>query len=221
MRTKALLLTAALSAAGVATSMAQAVYSVNAVGYVNTPVHPGFNLISNPLKATDNTIATLFKGVPADTVIYKYNGTAWVGATFDGDVLAFLPADAAAQTVVPGEGVFIKNPTATDFTITFVGEVSQNPAAGQTLSHAIPKGLSVQSSEVPQAGTADSLGLVGKADDALYQFNTTTQAYATYSYDGDVGAWGPPLASLKVGEAFFYKSVLGGTWTRDFSVNSQ
>jgi hypothetical protein len=221
MRTKALLLTAALSAAGVATSMAQAVYSVNAVGYVNTACPPGFSLISNPLKATDNAISTLFKGVPADTVIYKYNGTTWVGATFDGDVLAFLPADAAAQTVVPGEGVFIKNPTATAFTITFVGEVSQNPAAGTPLSHAIPKGLSVQSSEVPQAGTADSLGLVGKADDALYQFNTTTQAYATYSYDGDVGAWGPPLASLKVGEAFFYKSVLGGTWTRDFNVNAQ
>ena len=47
MRTKTLLLTAALSAAGIASSMAQ-VYSVNAVGYVNTPLVTGFNLISNP-----------------------------------------------------------------------------------------------------------------------------------------------------------------------------
>jgi len=221
MRTKALLLTAALSAAGVATSMAQAVYSVNAVGYVNTVVQPGFNLISNPLKASDNTIANLFKGVPADTAVYKYNGTSFIIAAYDGDVGAFGPPAAAATTVVPGEGVFIKNPTATPFTITFVGEVAQNSAPGTPLSHAIPKGLSIQSSEVPQAGTASDLKLVGGADDTLYQYDTTTHQYKISSFDGDVGAWAPALGTLKVGEAFFYKSALGGTWTRDFSVNTQ
>jgi len=220
MRTKALLLTAALSAAGVATSMAQAVYSVNAVGYVNTVVQPGFNLISNPLKASDNTIANLFKGVPADTTVYKYNGTSFIIAAYDGDVGAFGPPDAAATTVVPGEGVFIKNPTQNPFTITFVGEVAQNSAPGTPLSHAIPKGLSIQSSEVPQAGTASDLKLVGAADDTLYQYNTTTHKYDISSYDADEHAWGPPLSPLKVGEAFFYKSALGGTWTRDFNVNT-
>jgi len=220
MRTKALLLTAALSAAGVATSMAQAVYSVNAVGYVNTVIQPGFNLISNPLKASDNTIANLFKGVPPDTAVYKYNGTSFIIAAYDGDVGAFGPPAAAATTVVPGEGVFIKNPTQNPFTITFVGEVAQN--TGTTpLSHAIPKGLSIQSSEVPQAGTASDLKLVGAADDTLYQYDTTTHSYKISAYDGDVGAWGPALSPLKVGEAFFYKSTLGGTWTRDFSVNTQ
>jgi len=221
MRTKALLLTAAFSAAGVATSMAQAVYSVNAVGYVNTVIHPGFNLISNPLKATDNTIATLFKGSPVDTAVYKYiPGTGFAIAQYDGDVLAFLPASAAALTVVPGEGVFVKNPTAADFTITFVGEVSQNQGTTK-LSHAIPKGLSIQSSEVPQAGTAADLGLVGSADDTVYQYDTTTHGYKISSFDGDTLAWAPPLGTLKVGEAFFFKSALGGTWIRDFNVNSQ
>jgi len=217
MRTKALLLTAALSAAGVATSMAQAVYSVNAVGYVNTAVHPGFNLISNPLTATDNTIATLFKGVPVDTAVYKYiPGTGFAIAQYDGDVLAFLPASAASLTVVPGEGVFIKNPTATDFTITFVGEVSQG-----SLSHATPKGLSIQSSEVPQSGTAADLGLVGAPDDTIYQYDTTTHGYKISSFDGDTLAWAPALGTLKVGEAFFLKKVAASTWTRTFSVNTQ
>jgi hypothetical protein len=76
MRTKTLLLTAALSAAGVATSMAQgAVYSVNAVGYVNTPLVAGFNLVSNPLNntaANGNTIESLFAGVPDGTQVYKF-----------------------------------------------------------------------------------------------------------------------------------------------------
>jgi len=217
MRTKALLLTAALSAAGVATSMAQAVYSVNAVGYVNTVVKPGFNLISNPLTATDNSIANLFKGVPVDTAVYKYiPGTGFAIAQYDGDVLAFLPASAAALTVVPGEGVFVKNPTATDFTITFVGEVSQG-----NLSHSTPKGLSIQSSEVPQSGTAADLGLVGAPDDTIYQYDTTTHGYKISSFDGDTLAWAPALGTLKVGEAFFLKKAAAGTWTRTFSVNTQ
>jgi len=76
MRTKALLLAAAFAAAGVATSMAQAVYSVNAVGYVNTTLVPGFQLVSNPLNAADNKIETLFSnmqgGVRDGTTVYKF-----------------------------------------------------------------------------------------------------------------------------------------------------
>src|SRR3982751_6594621 len=60
MRTIALLLAAAFAAAGVATSMAQ-VYSVNAVGYVNVNIDPGFSMVSNPLNAADNSIQALFK----------------------------------------------------------------------------------------------------------------------------------------------------------------
>src|SRR5436853_7293303 len=126
MRTKTLLLTAALSAAGVATSMAQ-VFSVNAVGYVNKTVPKGNKLavISNPLDAGagNNTIGNLFKGVPDGTQVYKYTGTTFVTATFDSLENAFLPADAAATTVVPGEGVFVRNTSAADITVTFVGEV--------------------------------------------------------------------------------------------------
>ena len=47
MRTKTLLLTAALAAAGVVSSMAQ-VYSVNSVGYVNLTLPNGFSMIANP-----------------------------------------------------------------------------------------------------------------------------------------------------------------------------
>ena len=59
MRTKALLLGAAVGAIGLATSMAQ-VYSVNIVGYVNTTIPTGFSIICNPLNATGgNTIGNV------------------------------------------------------------------------------------------------------------------------------------------------------------------
>jgi hypothetical protein len=213
MRTKALLLTAALSAAGVATSMAQAVYSVNAVGYVNTVLHPGFNLISNPLTATDNTIATLFKSTPINTAVYKYNGTQFNISTYDPDDLVFEPNGDA--TVVPGEGVFVKIPGTADVTVTFVGEVPQGDVSNPAV-----KGLSIKSSKVPQAGTAAELGLVGVANDVLYQYNTTTHSYDISTFDPDDLVWAPALKSLKVGEAFFYKSANGTTWPRTFDVNA-
>jgi hypothetical protein len=212
MRTKTLLLTAALSAAGIATSMAQ-VFSVNAVGYVNTPIVVGFNLISNPLNNTDNSIANLFKGAPVNTAVYKYEqATGFTVATMDEFDGVFLPAAAAATTVVPGEGVFVLAPTA--FTVTFVGEVPQG-----ALKNPIPAGLSIRSSQVPQAGTASELGLVGKPNDVLYQFNTATQLYEISTFDEFDGVWNPPLKPLKVGEAVFLNLQAPTSWDRTFSVN--
>ncbi|MCI0538258.1 MAG: hypothetical protein L0Z50_23880 [Verrucomicrobiales bacterium] len=217
MRTKTLLLTAALSAAGVATSMAQ-VFSVNAVGYVNKTIPPGnkLALISNPLDAGagNNTIANLFKGAPDGTQVFKYTGTSFIAATFDSLENAFLPAEAAATTVEPGEGVFVRNTSATDLTITFVGEVKQG-----TLNNTYPKGFSIRSSIVPQAGTAAELGFVGADGDQINQFDPATQGYKVSTFDGLENAWLPALTPLAVGEAFFLRAANGGTWTRTFSVN--
>ena len=215
MRTKTLLLTAAVSAAGLATSMAQ-VFSVNAVGYVNKTVPAGkLALISNPLNAADNSIGALFKGVPDGTQVYKYDGSGFVTATYDELEGAFLPAPSAKTTVAPGEGVFVRNGSkVAELKITFVGEVPQG-----TLNNPIPKGLSIRSSIVPQAGTAEELGLKGGDGDQLNQFDTGTQSYATSTFDGIDNAWLPKLKALAVGEAFFLKAAKASTWTRTFSVN--
>src|SRR5438046_1261359 len=78
MRTKALLLADAFAAAGVATSMAQ-IYSVNAVGYVNVTLDAGFNMVSNPLNAADNTVGGLFKNItpsiPPGFKVFVFNNT--------------------------------------------------------------------------------------------------------------------------------------------------
>jgi hypothetical protein len=214
MRTKTLLLTAALTAAGLATSMAQ-VFSVNAVGYVNTKIPAGkLALISNPLNAADNSIGALFKGVPAGTQVFKFNGTGFVTATYDDIDNAFLPAAAAATTVVPGEGVFVKVPAGADVTVTFVGEVPQG-----ALKNPLPAGLSIRSSQVPQAGTAAELGLVGAPGDQVFQFDVTKQGFGTSTFDDIDNAWLPALGKLAVGEAFFLKKSAASSWDRTFSVN--
>jgi len=221
MRTKTLLLTAALSAAGVASSMAQGtVFSVNAVGYVNTTVGPKFSLIANPLTASDNTIGGLFgtgiQGtVPDGFQVFRFVGTSFVNATYDSLNGAFGPASVASQSILPGEGVFVRNPLSTAVTITFVGEVSQG-----TLANAYPKGFSIRSSQVPQAGTAQALGFNGNDGDQIFQFDNTKQVYVSSTFDGLNNAWGPALGNLQVGEAFFLKAAAAGSWNRTFSVNN-
>lgn len=216
MRTKTLLLTAALSAAGIATSMAQGVYSVNAVGYVNKDLVAGFNLVSNPLRSTEangNQIQNLFNSLPNGTAIYQYNTTKGIFdiATKDPD-FGWDPADIADNEVLPGSGVFVRMQAAG--TITFVGEVPQG-----ILTTTMPVGFSIVSSQVPQAGTATALGYVPVAGDAIYSWDKAGQKYITSAYDTDFAEWIPALPTLQPGDAFFRRGTAANTWTRTFSVN--
>jgi 2',3'-cyclic-nucleotide 2'-phosphodiesterase (5'-nucleotidase family) len=227
MRTKTLLLTAALAAAGVASSMAQGtVFSVNAVGYVNTTLKKGFNLIANPLDAgADNTIGTLFKSLPFGTQVYRFNGTGFDIATYDdleGKYTSVTPAMLTAQ-IKPGEGLFVKNNSTGDQTVTFVGEVPQG-----ALSNPFPKGLSIRASQVPQDGklTTD-LAFPAKPGDQVSKFDSTTQKFVgPYTFDDLVGANGSWTLSgaaneptLTVGESVFVRAANAGTWSRTFNVN--
>jgi hypothetical protein len=218
MRTKALLLAAAFAAAGVATSMAQ-VYSVNAVGYVNTTLKPGYNLVSNPLSAADNTIGKVFLniqgGPTGGTAVFKFVNGSFLSARYDDLDGAYVGA-AATETTVPGEGVYVLNPDAADKVLTFVGEVVQ----GAT-STPLPKGYSIKSSVVPQAAKPDAIGLPGVAGDALFRYNPSTKGFTSYRFDDLDNKWVPDLPVINVGEAFFYlRAGNATTWDRTFSVNN-
>jgi hypothetical protein len=202
------------------------VFSVNAVGYVNTTLKKGFNLIANPLNAgADNTIGTLFKSLPFGTQVYRFNGTGFDIATYDDIEGKYTSATASMLTaqILPGEGLFVKNNSAGDQTVTFVGEVPQG-----NLSNPIPKGLSIRSSQVPQDGKITSdLGFPAKPGDQVSKFDATTQKFVgPFTFDdlaGANGAW--TLAgnvnepSVGVGESVFVRAVNAGTWTRTFNVN--
>jgi len=224
MRTKALLLAAAFAAAGVATSMAQ-VYSVNAVGYVNVTLKKGFNLVANPLDAgANNTMGKLASNIqgqafpPDASRIFKFRNDLNRFVDAIADAGEWLPANVAAETIVPGEGFFFFSPSAADMTLTFVGEVKQ----GQNMANPLPKGFSIKANIVPQAGRADTFGLPGQDADRYFQWNNVQQRYFDWIYDA--GEWvgaGPTLPSLGVGEAFLlFRAQSAGTWTRSFNVNT-
>jgi len=90
MRTKTLLLTAAVLAAGLGASMAQSVFSVNAVGYVNVPLLHGYNLISNPLNGTNNLISTVIPSAPDSSILYHFNSASQT--YFGSDTFYFFDA---------------------------------------------------------------------------------------------------------------------------------
>jgi hypothetical protein len=211
MRTKTLLLTAALAAIGVTSSMAQ-VYSVNLVGYINKQIPAGFYMVANQLNnGTGNKVVDLIPNPPEGTIVYKFNPASGGYLT-----VAFLDGayeGVTTMTLAPGEGAFIKSPSA--HTATFVGEVVLSSAT------TVPSGFSVLSSVVPQAAKLDTIGFPAVEGDIIYNFNPVTGGYKVSSYLD--GAWegaygGAPTPDI--GESFFVKHTgAPSTWTRTFTVN--
>jgi len=212
MRTKTLLLTAAVMAVGITASQAQ-VYSVNAVGYVNLSLPAGYSMISNPLNGTNNNLSTILPTVPDGTQILAFDDA---GQHFAADVPSFVEGFGWFPDGVlpPGIGVFILLPNA--FTLTFVGEVPQG-----NLTNGIVAGYSMKSSQVPQTGriTTD-LSFPAVDGDQVFQFNNVTQHYVAEvpSFVEGFG-WFPYEPTNNVGESFFVLKSGQANWTRSFSVN--
>lgn len=208
MRTKALLLTAALSVAAAATSMAQAVYSVNIVGYINLQLTPGFSLIANQLNASpNNKVSTLLPAPPNNTAVFKFNKTS---GGFD--VMNFVDGawDSDALSLAPGEGAFVSIDAEfapTGATFTFVGEVQK--AGGQV---AIGNGFQVVSSLIPQGGTLAALEFVPQEGDVVFKFNKASGGFDVSNFVD--GAWDAE-PSVAIGESFFLSSSgAHGAWVR-------
>jgi hypothetical protein len=227
MRTKTLLLTAALGIASVATSMAQAVYSVNVVGYVNLTLARNFNLVANQLDATpNNTLGSVFPSVPNNSQILKFSNNNYTRDDFDGtgwvDSETFEPS---TRSVNPGEGFFFYNPTAGPLTVTTVGQVR----TGNGLS--VPLGaaqFSLISSIVPQDIALTTANGVPLTQNMQYlSFNAASQTYNT-RLDVDGGAWldsetfePVPAPTATVGQGFFlYNPGAATAWTRNFNPNT-
>ncbi|HOP98077.1 MAG TPA: hypothetical protein PLH97_00315 [Verrucomicrobiota bacterium] len=203
MRTKTLLLSAAALVAGLASSVAQSnVYSVNVVGYVNQPMPTGFRIIANPLDAPTNTLNALLSSAPSGTQLYKWNGSGYTSSTKLG--ANWIPD----LTLVPGEGAFIN--VTTTFTNTWVGEVLQGD-----LTNALPAGLSLVGSMVPQAGTPEQLELTPDVPSGtqIFFFNGTI-----YESSTKLGAAFLPTRTINVAQGFFINVPSASEWTRTFNV---
>jgi hypothetical protein len=217
MRTKTLLFTAALAAAGVISSVAADVTSSNIVGYVNKAVNAGFTIIGNPLNSGGNTLGTIFPADLADgTTLYRYTPTGFKIATFaEQDDGTHSWGENNNDVLNPGEGVFIFSAAARS--ITFVGEVP----LGTALNNNIDAGFNLKSSIVPQAGQIDTvLKYPPVAGDAVYLLKPDGSGYNISTYeeqdDGSFNWNVPPV--LTVGEGVWILSATAKTWTRSFTM---
>ncbi len=210
MRTKALLLAAVFGVAGLATSFAQ-VYSVNAVGYINLTLQPGFTMIANQLdNKAGNTVTDVLKGLPDGTLVYKWTDTGYVINTWEGGEWDPSPN----MTLAPGEGAFIRIPAGAPVTVTLVGEVPQG-----TLNVPLRSGFTIASSAVPQGANLADAGMSFPAvdGDLVYRWTNPT-GYSIFTFEA--GEWDPPIPTFAVGESFFVRTGTARSWTRTFDVNT-
>jgi len=235
MRTKTLLLTAAVLAAGLGASMAQSVFSVNAVGYVNVNLLHGYNLIANPLNGTNNLISTVIPSAPDSSVLYHFDTASQ--HYFNTDTYFFFGAcdpnngwydqsfNPSTTVLPPGIGFFLYNPGGSS-SLTFVGDVPQG-----NLTNNIAANYGIYSSIVPQAGTLTSLGFPAQDSMVYYSYNAGAQHYnqsLTYFFFGagdPNNGWydqsfNPADPTPSVAEGFLLRNPGSAVaWGRTFSVN--
>ncbi len=209
MRTKTLLLTAALSAAGVLSSMA-VVTSVNVVGYINVSVPVGFSFIANQLVAASDTVANLIPAPADGTVLYTWGPAGFAANPYN--LFGDNTWDDATVKLSVGSGGLIFNASPAPFTITFVGEVKQG-----SLSTAIEPGFQFVSSQVPQEGSLSALNFTPTSGDVVYQWGPNGFEASSFDLFGDK-TWDPSEPTLKVGQSVLLNSATGVNWDRNFVV---
>jgi hypothetical protein len=225
------------------------VYSLNAVGYINITIYPGFNIISCPLIASpDNTVNTLLNNGSSN-----YTGVTLdffspiTGPSFDtAENQAGRPstsntngwANNGTNVLAPGTACWFDSPFSSNITITFVGTVPTGP-----ITNSLYHGYNLVSSVVPASGdivtnslmnlTNYNIGPNGQGGDEVFTFNPganpvneTYQAgvgrgFGGFGYNANWSANGDPILPT-VGGGFFYENNSASTtvqWVENYSVS--
>jgi len=227
MRTKTMLLSALLGALGSVSVMAQAnVYSLNAVGYINETIYPGFNIVSCPLLASpDNTLNTLLPNTNGQyrhwqvwffnpTNATPYSEEIGVGAAWGGG---------GAETIAPGVAVWLYNPSNTTATVTFVGTV---PSSNTNIFY--PNSFNLVSSAIPASGDVITNSLMlysnGVKHDQVWTYTPTNAIpYTEYIATGNnlVSSWptgDPQLPTVGGGFWYLNAQATNNYWVQNYSV---
>jgi hypothetical protein len=228
MRTKTILLSALLGALGSVSVHAQNVYSLNAVGYINVTLSPGFNIVSCPLYVldgngnVDNTITNLL-GPNTNGQYKKWQIYGWDGAYIQDSGTPGGWAAGGTQTINPGQAVWIENPSNITTTVTFVGTVPTGP-----ITNAIYPGFNLISSVVPASGDIITNSIMAFTNsvtptkkDQVYTYNPLTSNFTQYSASGSPASFAVDPILPSVGGGFWYESASTATnyWVEDYTVN--
>jgi len=190
-----------------------AVVSKAAAGFVVLDFPYGFSMRANPLLTGNDTVAGLLGNLfPDGTMLYKFNGTLFEVNTYIVGGRETL-WDGPITTLKPGEGFILRNHLVDTFYLAIVGQVPEGRLVNQ-----IPVGWSIQASQVPQAGRADTvLGVPLVHGDNIDLYVSEIYDYEPHVTDG-AGNWpigGPPEVWL--GESFWIYTTTAREWVREFS----
>ena len=235
MRTKVLLIAAAL-AASLASSMAQNVYSLNVVGYVNVTLpSKQFTGIANPLDAsmggtvaTGNDITNLFN--LGTTPLLANNSTIAQFVSALNNYSASVSYVALSKkwggnfSMPPGSGALFYNNGVADAVVTFTGQVPQGTYSVKTLGS---KQFSLVGSPIPIGGDITNsttfVGLVPSNNDTVATFNSALNNWnPSSSWVNLSKKWGVTASStIPVGKAFLYynNGAAANNWVSNFTVN--
>lgn len=225
MRTKTLALSAVLGALGTASLVAQTnVYSLNAVGYINVTMPPGYSIITCPLiVGTDS--GNGFPNVTNDLNVVLNNNVGGAAPYSGAQVYPFIngvgygnaeignPASFGGGwaggggdvTMMPGQAVFFFNPNpigGANMTATFVGTVPQG-----SLTNTLPVGYSLVGSMVPVSGdlvtnSVSALSTSAQSGDFVFFFNPNPHAGAQYGFENSItytfGSWSAATGPIEI-----------------------
>ncbi len=200
-------------AALVQVSTLSQVVTTNAVGYVNTTLLPGFNLITNPLYEEGYTVADLVRsiqgGAPEGLRIYLLQTNSYRSAAYESASTGFQPGEVASEPLTPGRGFFIYNPRTNHLTLTFTGQIMN----GQ-LDIPLAEGFSMVASMVPQNGTPEALEFPSEPGDIIYQFDAVNQRFKVFVFDYFDGRWLPNAPQIQTGEGYIVYKDQATVWSR-------
>jgi hypothetical protein len=210
--------------------MAQNVYSLNVVGYINLSLTNGLNLIANQLDfdgtLTNNTLFTVFgtNTLPNATKVaaWQPSSSSFITAAYSATSGKWNNTSGQPyidSQLAPGAAVFVSIPTSatTPVTLTLVGQVIQG-----TNTTVVTPGLGFYSAIPPiSGGLVSTLGFPAQRLDKFQAWNAASQSYLTKAYSGS--AWnGTPAGEpqLSVGEGFGYTAAAATAtnWIQAFTV---
>jgi hypothetical protein len=235
MRTKVLALSALVGALGAVSAVAQTnVYSINAVGYINVTIPPGYSILACQLITPTNTIGSLMNdstGIFDNCQTYKYNPSHANYKLDIGDSQGSTYANGwdngGTDTMNPGEAIWINNENSTAITTTFVGTVPQ----GTNVVN-LGNGFNLVSSPVPFSGDiVTNMGLTNYPDASqVFVYNNPSAGHPKGSYtisfvdlqggtQGYKSQWDTPDPVANVAQGFWFKANGAFAWTQVFSIN--
>jgi hypothetical protein len=220
-------------AASLASTMAQNVYSLNVVGYVNVTLSgiasgPCYSCFANPLdnsalQTGGNNLTNAFTTVPIGSGIFSYlssSGQFGNAAQFN-SVKGGGGAWNTNYDLPPGSGYMFHNAATTNVVVTFVGQVQQGTSFPvKTLG---ANQYTMIGSPVPIGGdlTNSLKGLAPTIGDGILTYVASSSQWGPSSQFNSVkgggGAWNNNL-QIGIGQGMLYHAVAANTWTCNFTV---